>query len=176
MSLHPALQSVALLRTWTEEDFPGSVFSFDLFEFTAEMAGFVISADGGSALVMTDVTGNPTGPWAVQVGGGLALDVPDLAGPLNWVNTRNRASVHGRYFCALAEAQGLSATVYVEFLHGVLFEYLRQGSMSRWLRALVGNVVESAVQEGREMVTTYGGRAFEPDDRDLMTLFTIMGS
>ncbi|MET8816309.1 hypothetical protein ABZW47_30450 [Streptomyces sp. NPDC004549] len=174
-------RAVGVLRQWAEDDYPSGVVDMTVFDLIDTQWGFGIHDQGALTLVWADITDRPADNWSVQISSGLAIDVPDLVGPVQWANAANRQVVIGKYFCALAYEQKMSAAVYETSLPTLYFDLLFDGPhgpgtfqrLGGWLRALQRNNVVSAAEGAREIIGSYGGRRFGPTEADLIALFTV---
>lgn len=176
-----AERAVMVLRKWAENDFPSGVLETDLFDLVDTQCGFGIHHGGALTLVWADVTDRPQDAWTVQLSSGLAIDVPDLGGPLQWANAANRQTVIGKYYCALAHDQGMSAVAYENSLPTLSFDLLFDGPhgpgtfqrLGGRLRGLLRNNVDAAAEGAAQVLGSWGGRRFEPTEKDLVALFTV---
>jgi hypothetical protein len=117
-----------------------------------------ISYQGGVALVST--VGSET--WHLMTTCGVALDVPDINGALLWANEQNRRIATGRYYCAIAAQQGMAAIVLEDGLLGPHLDLNHSPSRSLLLSTIF-TMCDDAVHSSREVLSTYGGRAFPVD-------------
>jgi hypothetical protein len=174
-------RAVQVLRQWAENDFPSAVLNMDLFDYVDTQWGFGIHHQGALTLVWADATDQPADSTSVQITSGLAIDVPDLEGPVLWANAANRQVLIGKYYCALAYEQKLSAVAYETSLPILYFDMLFDGPhgpgtfqrLGGRLRALQRNSVDAAARGAHEILGSYGGRRLGPTESDLTALFTV---
>lgn len=180
MGSENAGQVIKLLRSWADQDFPGKVISWSMFDHTPGFDGFAIAHDGGLTLLYADTT--QQGPWWVQTSSGLIIDVPDPAAALAWVNNQNRTQL-SKYYCAIAQEQGMAAVVNETLFYGDLIYAMLTGMHGQaqtmaagWLRGTIHSQVTACSLEGSQLRKMYGGRSLRGIEQDMTSLFVISSS
>ena len=175
----PAGRAVEAVRTMAERPGMGTIIPVPLFASVGTSCGFGLSAGAGLTLVHADNTG--PGWSTVFIACGLALDVPDPDEVLRWVNLQNRRTQVGKFYCAVAQAQNMTAVVYEHSIWGGHFEGLLDGPhgpgtfqrTGGWIIGLLKDASDASRELSAELTSALGGRPFPPDDNGLITLFTI---
>jgi hypothetical protein len=172
-------QVLGFMRTIVDKEFPGSKIEFDLFSNTEVCSGFGISNNGGLTLVYADLSG-PDEQWWLQIDSIITVDIPNVEAALQWTNARNRSTVIGKYYCAVAREQGLAAAVFETDLFGDLLHTIFYGmsgpaqiSLVSWVIGCVRNNVHVSATVGEELRNLLGGRRLGGSEQDLTTLFAI---
>jgi hypothetical protein len=175
-----APQVIKVLRGFAEQDFPAEVISVSMFDDTPGFDGFAIAHGGGLTIVYTDTTNQ--GQWWVQASSGLAIDVPDPGAVLAWVNNQNRTQL-SKYYCAIAQEQGLAAAVNETQFYGDLLWALMTGTQGQtmstaasWLRGTLKGQVTACAADGAQLRQAYGGRSLPGTEQGVTNLFVISSS
>ena len=175
-----AAQVIKVLRTWADQDFPGEVISVSMFDDTPGFDGFAIAHNGGLTILFANTA--KQGQWWVQMSSGLAIDVPDPEAVLSWVNIQNRAQL-SKYYCAIAQEQGMAAAVnetqfYGDLLYAMMtgMQGQEQSTAAGWLRGTIRGQVTACASEGAQLRQMCGGRSLPGTEQGVTTLFVISSS
>lgn len=145
-----------MLSYFQQQDVPVDVVDEDVFYRGLDIA---VSHAGGIGLI--SAIGEPE-DWSLAITSGVAVDVPDIVGSLDWVNSQNRRIEVGRYYCAINRGEGLAAVVHEETLPGSLLDMAHQGSRSMAL-TVAFSVLVNAAESSADLITKCGGRPFSKD-------------
>lgn len=108
IQMRDVVQSV---RTVADNVFENRVAHFNLFDgVTDTQAGFGISTGPGLGMVLANVTDYDVDGWYLQFCGAISYGAPASIDIVNWVNSRNRNTLAGKYYVALS-TDGTSCAV-----------------------------------------------------------------
>jgi hypothetical protein len=170
---------LGFLQRIVDTEFPGNRIDFDLFNYGGTCSGFGISNSGGLTLVYADFS-SPGDQWWLQIDSAIAADIPNIEAAIQWANSKNRTTVIGKYYCAVAREQGFAAAVYETNLFGELLNTIFYGmsgptqiSLIGWVIGCIRSNVQISAVQGREMCSLYGGRQLDGNEQDLTALFAM---
>ncbi len=147
--------------------------TFPLMDSVDTFNGFGVASPNALTLFFIDSTGSAGWNWTLSVYGGIAIDVPGVTDCLLWANQKNRRSALGKYHIATHREAGTSVLIADYSIMGAHVEaaVLRQSGLAGHIRAQLENAVAWTDEDGREVLSTLGGRRFAHNEESLQTIF-----
>ena len=149
-----------ILSSVHRPDVPAEVIDEDVFSDGSDMA---ITYSGGLALVSAVGEGDE---WMLTVTGGVAVEVPDISGVAQWVNSQNRRVAYGRYYYAVGANERV-AVVYEDCLPGKYIDMSHQYSRSL-VNTRTFTIFGDSADTGRDLVANFGGQLFPLDSAQVL--------
>lgn len=149
------------MRSTIEQVMPGAVRPGPM---TVGPDGFGIRCGSGAGLVL--VTADQDEPYFFNITGGLATNVEDIYGAMNWVNSKNSGNRFGRYYVSIpAEGQPRCNVVYQANVFSMMMPDQRD-----WCAQMMRLVVETVDNEALPLQQSVGGSLFEDSPDTLIVL------
>lgn len=169
---------VGNVQTVFENIYPGSCTHFGLLDgSTAGYQGFGVDARPGLALVAGNVSSAEPSSWYLQINAAIGYEAPASMDVLNWVNSRNRNSLAGKYYLNLSPDGSLCAVawevhVWCRLIDGSIFEQASQVQLKSLIQ-LIEYCHHAASQEAGEFRQQFGGRALVASEQDMTNLYSM---
>ena len=157
---------------------PSSSTHFGLLDgSTAGYLGFAADFRPGLAMVSGNVASAEPDNWFLQMNSAVGYEAVASMDALNWVNSRNRNSLAGKYYLNLTPDGSLCAVaweahLWCRLVDGSMFEQQSQVQL-RSLIQLVEYCHHVASQEAAEFRQQFGGRALTTSEQDMTNLYTM---
>jgi hypothetical protein len=166
--------AVYAVRSVVDHQYPGAARPFGLMDVVDTQDGFAVSNGTGVGLIHADVTDAPPGAWSLQLTSAIAFDVPGVGRAAAWVNERNRHTVLGKYYYAVASTGDMCAVMWETLIWSRLLDGLFDPASRpalQWTMENVRECVEIASAGAAEFVQEFGGRILNVNDQDMTLLF-----
>lgn len=154
-SLQAALD--VLLSFFSTSDSPANVIDPDPFGVGSALC---LGLNSTIALVNGADGDNDEQDWIVTTTAGVAINVPDIKGSLDWLNAANRGTSIGRYYCAISNDGSGAAIVHETSIHGQWFDHTAPLSRRRLLSTAFA-VLDNASNKTPDVLGDLGGELFD---------------